>query len=95
MQRGHNSRTAGAGSYGVGFSGACKYYANAKLHNKIEEAGLNLSFFVLCFISFIFTFFFKSFGELIKTGVHCQLRINTANFVCQVHFWIMICKFSF
>lgn len=56
MQRGQNSRTAGAVSYGVGgFFWACKYYATAELHNKIEEAGLNFFLSLCCvFISFIF-----------------------------------------
>lgn len=54
MQRGRNSRTAGAVSW-CGFLWACKYYATAKLHNKIEEAGLNFFLSLCCvFISFIF-----------------------------------------
>lgn len=50
-------------------------------------------FLSLCcvFISFIlYDFFFYHFGVLIERSAFFQLHLNTTNFVCQVHFWIMI-----
>lgn len=94
MQRGQNCRTAGAVSCWYGFLWACKYYATAKkLHNKIEEAGLNFFLSLRCvFISFILYDFVLLFGLSIdrEKCIFFQLHLNTTNFVCQVHFWIMI-----
>lgn len=75
-------------SCGAGFFGLVNIMQPQKLHNKIEEAGLNFFLSLCCvFISLILYDFFVSCGVLIERGVHFfQLHLNTTNFVCQVHF---------
>lgn len=72
-----NNNAAGE-TAGLG-GGGCKYYATAKMHNKIEEAGLNFFLSLSCvffiiiisFISYDFFFLGRSRSLLREKCIFC------------------------
>lgn len=111
MQRGQNSRTAGAVSYGVGFFGLVNIMQPQNCTTRLRRL-VWTSFFLCVVFLFHFVWFFFFFmifhhvgGVDRKRSAFFLLHLNTTKLflcVCQVHFfgwWFVFCfffcKFSF
>lgn len=89
MQRGQNSRTAGAVSYGVGFLFELVNIMQPQNCTTRLRRLVWTSFFlcvVFLFHLFFMIFFFIIWGFWLREECIFQLHLHTTNFVCRVHF---------
>lgn len=104
MQRGQNSRTAGAVSYGVGFFGLVNIMQPQNCTTRLRRLVWTSFFLCVVFLfHFVWFFFFKIFhhvgGVDRKRSAFFLLHLNTTKLflcVCQVHFfgwWFVFCFF--